>query len=122
MVCQTRVFPVACVWMLVMAASLLIQASVSNGYPDRPMYKLSPGTQREFEHYQCTGEFHKTNREHYRELRELCVDCQNTFREDWVLQKCMYNCFDNSMFLYCVNSSLRGDKLKEYIERRLQIQ
>nr|AUN35185.1 ITP-like family peptide 1 [Metopograpsus thukuhar] len=122
MASQNRVLPLAGVWLLLLGASLLAQDSlVSAAFPDPLQYKLSPGTQREFEYYQCTGDFHKANREHYRELRDVCVDCHNVYRKDGVLQACMSNCFDNDMFPVCVKESFRTERLNEYYARRLQI-
>ncbi|XP_050694765.1 molt-inhibiting hormone-like isoform X3 [Eriocheir sinensis] len=120
MVTQRRVFPV---WVLLLAASLLAQNSVVSGaYSDPPLYKLWPGTHREFEHYKCTGEFHKANREHYSVLRKVCEDCTNVFRDNsQILPECMSNCFDNYTFLFCVKHTLRSDRLKDYLESRDEI-
>uniref|UniRef100_A0A0P4WG33 Uncharacterized protein n=1 Tax=Scylla olivacea TaxID=85551 RepID=A0A0P4WG33_SCYOL len=103
-----------------------MQASTSSGVglEDRDYrFRLWPGTQREFEHYECGAEFNKVTRKHYDELSRVCEDCKNMYRsEPFLRQRCMNNCFDNEIFSYCTDSLLHPiEKIKAYEEMKMQI-
>ncbi|MPC59687.1 crustacean hyperglycemic hormones B-like [Portunus trituberculatus] len=126
MVSQTCPLSLLALWMSVLAAAVLMQASVSSGarLEDKIYrFRLWPGTEREFQHYQCGAEFNKETRKLYNELSSVCEDCRNVYRYDpFLRQRCMSNCFDNDMFFKCTDQLMYPiEKIKDYEDMKMQI-